>query len=483
MHAPPLPRRQTFYYSLGQFAWASKDVAFHYFLFFYYAQLVGLSPSLAGLGALLALIADGISDPIIGQVSDSWGKDRPGGQRWGRRHPFMLLAIVPYIGSLIAIFNPPAELSQGALFAWYLGFAILVRSFLTLFTVPHMALGAELSEDYQVRTEIATYRNIMGYVGGLLIQMTAWFLVIPAATSAGDVAAGYRNVGLVCAALGLLGMLVAWFGTRNRVPYLVQISTVQQGRPWYLAFADIVRLMRHHSARILLMGTFFTVMAMGIGNTLLIHINTYFWGFSSEQTGVFMLGVFAALFPAIWLALRGVSRFGKRRAVVGCVVLAALTLPGPILAHVYGLTPPQGSTALLAMVCLFIMVQQAFSIGAINIGAGMLPDVVDEMELRTGMRQEGILNSGIMLVQKVMFGLGTFVAGIVIEFSGVAEISEPAQMTDTMMARLGWVYGPGLAAIMLIGAAVYSRYRLDRQRLSEVQQQLQTARAGAQPAG
>jgi Na+/melibiose symporter-like transporter len=469
---PRLPQWQKFCYSLGQFAWASKDVSFHYFLFFYYAQLLGLSASLAGLAALLALIADGISDPIIGQISDNWRN-----RGWGRRHPFMLAAIIPYGCALLALFNPPDGLSQGQLFAWYLAFAVLVRSLLTLFTVPHMALGAELSDDYNERTGIATYRNIMGYIGGLSIQVLAWFLVIPAAVAAGDPSTGYRNVGLVAVCFGLFGMAAAWFGTRGRIPHLIQISTVQQDRPWYLAFTDILSLLRYHSARVLLLGTFFVVMQMGVANTLLIHINTFFWGFRSEQTGVFMLVIFLSLFPASWLAVKGVELYGKRRAIVACTTLAALVFPIVVVAHVLGLTPPVGSTALLVLVCSFVVVQQSFAIGAINIGAGMLPDVVDEMELSTGLRQEGILNSGLMLVQKVMFGLGSFFAGLIIDYSGVNTITTAAEMTDSMFSRLGWIYGPGLALIMLLGAWIYSHYRLDRQRLTKVQEQLVAARA------
>ncbi|MDX1736208.1 MAG: MFS transporter, partial [Halioglobus sp.] len=171
--APPLSRRHNLAYGLGQFAWASKDVCFHYFLFFYYTQYLGLSASLAGLAAMLALIADGISDPLIGSISDNLRS-----RRWGRRHPFMLAAIVPYCLALVCMFNPPGELSEGQLFAWYLVFAITVRTLLKLFTVPHMALGAELTADYGERTTVATYRNTLGYIGGLTIQVVAWFLII-----------------------------------------------------------------------------------------------------------------------------------------------------------------------------------------------------------------------------------------------------------------------------------------------------------------
>ncbi len=461
---PPLTRRQTFNYSIGQFAWAAKDVSFHYFLFFYYSQFLGLAPSLAGLAALLALVADGISDPLIGQISDNWR-----GGKLGRRHPFMLAAIVPFIVSLLAVFNPPEGLSQGALFTWFLVMAILVRTFLTLFTVPHMALGAELSADYSERTRIATGRTIMGYIGGLTIQVTAWFVVIPMATAAGDAGNGYRQVGYVASALALLGMIAAWFGTRERIPHLYVTSESQQKRAWWRAFGDIARLFLVPSARIMFVGSFLLVLQMGMSATLLLHVNNFFWGFSSEQTGVFMLAVFFALFPAFWLATRGTNRLGKRRCAMLFIATAAIFQPIIVVAHILGWTPPQGSTNLLLLVCAFIVVGQSFAIAAINVSSAMLPDVADEVELHNGMRQEGILNSGLMLIQKVMFGLGTFFAGLIIEYVGLGGITDIAEVTDTMFARLGWIYGPGTSLIALSGALVFTRYRLGRTRLAEVQ--------------
>ncbi len=473
--APKLSRRQKLSYSIGQFAWASKDVSFHYFLFFYYTQFQELSPSLAGLAALLALVADGISDPIIGQVSDNWGRGR-----LGRRHPFMLVSILPYLACLLAIFNPPEDLAQGHLFAWYLMFAILVRSFLTLFTVPHMALGAELSDDYTERTRIGTARTILGYVGGLLIQVAAWFVIIPMATSAGDAGEGYRQVGYIAAALALFGMTAAWFGTRDRIPYLQQISETQKGRPWWQAFRDVVGLFRVHSARIMLLGQFLLVLKLGLANTMLLHVNNFFWGFSSQQIGVFMLVVFLALLPSAWLATLGTRRFGKRNAVVAFVAGVALTHPLMVLAHLYGITPPTGSLSLLLVVCLVVVVNQTFSIAAINVTSGMLPDVADELELHSGRRQEGILNSGMMLAQKVMFGLGTFFAGLIIEYVGIAGITDIAEVTSEMFQRLGWIYGPGLSLFTLTGAWIFSYYRLDRQRLAAVQAELKTTRGSAE---
>jgi GPH family glycoside/pentoside/hexuronide:cation symporter len=462
--------RTKFTYSLGQFSWAAKDTAFHYFLFFYYTQFLGLSASLAGLAALLALTADAFSDPIVGQVSDNWK-----GGKWGRRHPFMAAAIVPFPLFLIAIFNPPEALTQPQLFAWYLGNAIVIRTFLTLFTVPHLALGAELSEDYEERASVATFRNLLGYTGGLSIQVIAWFILIPSATAAGMVATGYRNVGFVAAGIAFVGMVAAFWGTRDRIQYLAQTSAAQQARPWYLAFSDVLTMLKNHSARIYLSANLVLIVAVGVSNTMLLHVNNFFYGFSSQQTGIFMLCIFLCLFPAAWISRRCVHRFGKERSVIRLICCMAIIGPMPVMAHLYGLAPPSGTGALLAFVCFFIVLHQSLFIANANIAGGMVPDIADELALESGMRQEGIINSGMMLAQKMTFGLGAFFAGIAIDFAGLDGVTDVSQVTASMMSRLAWVYGPGLMGATLLVAVIYSRYTLSRSRLETIRQQLDAA--------
>ncbi len=456
-----------FNYGLGQLAWAAKDSCFQFFLFFYYTQLLGLSAFLAGTAALLALIADAISDPIIGQVSDSY---RAG--KWGRRHPFMIVAVLPFCFSLIAIFNPPAELSQLELFIWYLVAAITVRTFLTLFSVPHMALGAELTNDYTERTSIVVYRTLLAYTGGLSIQVVAWFFLIPIAAATGNEAEGYRNVGYLGAAVGFIGMVYAIYGTRKHIPDLIKTSERQQSQPWHYAFTHLVGLLRVKSVRVLLLGGLLISTAGGLSNTLLIHVNTFFYGFSSNQIGVFMLCVLLALFPASWLALKGTYYLGKPKTLIVLISIATLLGPVPVMAHLFGLTPPSGSGALLLIVCSFIVFQQSFYIGHINVVSAMLPDVADELAVLSGLRQEGILNSAVMLTQKMTFGLGTFIAGLTVELAGFQGDTRVADVSDSMLAGLAWVYGPGVALLLLVAAFVYSHYSVNKTRYLEIRAQL-----------
>jgi Na+/melibiose symporter-like transporter len=462
-----LSKSSRFSYGIGQTAFSAKDTCFQFFLFFYYTQILGLSASLAGLAALLALVADGISDPIVGQISDNFKKNK-----WGRRHPFMIAAVLPFTASLVAIFNPPAGLSEMQLFSWFLVMAITVRTFLTLFSVPHMALGAEITTDYTERTSISVARTVAGYTGAIFIQVCAWFYLIPVATAAGDMGQGYQNVGWVAAGLALVGMTISIMGTRSRIPFLPETGANQQSRRWYYAFVDIVGLLKRPAARVLLMGNLVMVVAMGIGNTMVIHVNTYFYGFSSEQIGVFMLCVLFSLIPAALLAVKGAHYLGKRHAIVKIIIMVAVVGPIPVVLKMYGFMPAKGSMMMLLVVGVFVFLQQSFYIAQMTISASMLPDIADEIEDETGKRQEGMLNSAIMLTQKITFGVGAFIAGMVIDFAGFESGVTDMVVTQEMMLRLGWVYGPGIGALVLLAAFIYNRYPLSKERYVEIRQSL-----------
>ena len=129
--------------------------AFAILLFFYFNQVLGLSGTLCGLALLIATSIDAITDPVMGTISDNWRSSL------GRRHPFMYASALPLAISFYFLFAPAFD-SGNALFVWLTGFAILTRMSMTLFHVPHMAFGAELSDDFDRRTNLVAYRMLFG---------------------------------------------------------------------------------------------------------------------------------------------------------------------------------------------------------------------------------------------------------------------------------------------------------------------------------
>ena len=121
--------------------------------------------TLAGLASatLVARLFDGITDPLIGLLSD----------RAGNRKPWMVAGALLVSASAWFLYNPAADAGLGHLLVWYL----LVTLGWTLVEIPHTAMAAELSGDYHERSRIALYRQLLGFVGGILFMASPMLLI------------------------------------------------------------------------------------------------------------------------------------------------------------------------------------------------------------------------------------------------------------------------------------------------------------------
>ena len=163
-----------FVYGIGAAAEAIIGVAFNAFNFFFYTNIMGVPGTLAGLAITIALVVDAVTDPLVGTLSDRWRS------RLGRRHPFMFAAPLPVMLCLFLIYSPPAGFSSFTLFLWLTGLTVIMRSAMTLFHVPHLALGAELSADFTERTRVMSINTLLGSVGGFGTAFVAYSFVFSA---------------------------------------------------------------------------------------------------------------------------------------------------------------------------------------------------------------------------------------------------------------------------------------------------------------
>ena len=157
--APPkLPKRELAWYATGSIPGGIFALGTSY-LVFYYNQVLGIPGSLIGLAAVVISLFDALSDPIVGNISDHTRG------RFGRRHPYLLLSAVPTALLFYLIWAPPSGLSPAPLMAWLLGLHVVHRLVSTFYTVPYLALGAEISSDHEERTRITTERNVYFHLG------------------------------------------------------------------------------------------------------------------------------------------------------------------------------------------------------------------------------------------------------------------------------------------------------------------------------
>ncbi len=205
-------------YGSGIINYALKEAAFGAFVLFYYKQVLGLSGSLTGLAIALSVLWDAVSDPLVGAWSDRLRS------RWGRRHPFMVASVLPMALSFIALFHPPEATlgTQLPLFYWLLGTVVALRTALTFFMVPYLALGAEISSDYHERTRLANTRTNLGWFVGVLVPTSALLMLFPDRNGIDGrfIGDNYHLYGWMCAA-GVIGSSILCLrGTWRYIPQL-----------------------------------------------------------------------------------------------------------------------------------------------------------------------------------------------------------------------------------------------------------------------
>ena len=183
-------------YGFGSIAFGVKNNGFDYFLLFFYSQVMGVSASLVSMALAIALAFDAISDPLIGFFSDNTRT------RWGRRHPYMYGAAVPVTVCYFFLWNPPSQLSGDELFPFLVAISILVRTLITVYEIPSSALVAEMTDDYDERTSLLSYRYFFGWSGGTIMATVATLvLLVPTAQISDGMfnVAGYQQMGFVAA--------------------------------------------------------------------------------------------------------------------------------------------------------------------------------------------------------------------------------------------------------------------------------------------
>jgi Na+/melibiose symporter-like transporter len=203
------------YYGFGSVAYGVKDNGFAYFLLLYYNQVLGLPAQWVGAAIMVALIFDAFSDPVVGYASDNLHS------RWGRRHPFMYGAVIPVALSYFMLWNPPSGLEGEALFLYLVAMAIVVRTCITFYEIPSSSLVAELTDDYDERTSMLSYRYFFGWWGGLTMALTAYFLLLrptaeyPIGQLNPD---GWRDYGLVASCVIVVSVRTDTFPSSSSRP-------------------------------------------------------------------------------------------------------------------------------------------------------------------------------------------------------------------------------------------------------------------------
>lgn len=454
----PEPRLGTqLVYGFGQLAEGVHNEALGIFLLFYYREVLGLSGTLAGLALLLALLADAVSDPVVGVWSDRVRT------RLGRRHPFMYASLLPLGVCYCAVFVPPAGLSGMALFAWLTSALIASRLAMTLFHVPHMALGAELSDDYRVRTRIVSIRMVFSRMGAGLAPLLG-LLVFMRPTDRYENGQlnpdAYPPFAVTTAVLMLIPIAVSSLGTR-RVARTLAVPAQVAGSLLSGLMRDFAELLRLKNFRVHFFGSTVAFTGWGIMGTSGLHMATYFWHVDTQQLFLWGVAMTAGIFAGLVFWSAAAERLEKRDIFVRGLGVYILCTAPTVLCKTFGLFPPEGTIAYYALYGGLVGFAAHFGIASTMVtGGSMMADIADEDAVRHGARRQGAFFGAVSFAAKAAVGLGAQLAGILLDLAGLQAKADPAEVGADVVQRLGLVLG-GTVVVLTGGAMwIYRGYHL-----------------------
>jgi len=400
--------------------------------FRYLTDEIHFSGLLAGLVPWIGRIVDAFTDPAMGRISDRtrW--------RWGRRRPYLLMGCVPFGVSFALLWVDVPFASDLSRFAYYAAVYLIMSVAMSVCSVPYLALIPEMSRDYDERTSLNTWRAALAITGVFgAVGMSLLALRLGDDVRAWNLAAGIVAVWLI----------LPWFA----VHAVTWERPVDHSAP-AMRLAEGLRVLWRHDTYRILSATFITGrIAIDVVSTMLIYYVSWVLGRRGdfEYVMIVFVGVVLVAMP-FWLRLS--RRLDKRSVFIAGVLWWA------VAQAVIGFGGPEWPRWVVFAVAAFAGVGYAV---ADFMPWAMLPDVIDEDEVRTGERREGLYTGMFTFLRKIGGATAVLVIGGVLDLSGY-DGSLEAQPGEALLAiRVLVALVP--VALLLLSAWLARRYPLSRE--------------------
>jgi len=425
-------------YGIGDIANNFFIVATGMYLLFFMTNVLGINPALAGTMLLWPKLWDVISDPMMGAISDATRS------RFGRRRVYLLYGSIPFGIAFLLIFVAPGYATE---FARALQVSLLYALGCTAFTVvnvPYASMVPEMSDDYNERMSITSFRMFFASVGALL----AGALAMPIVKAGGDGAAGFQLMGLIFGVGIVIFCLICFFGTRKApsLPPKKEMPPIKQ---------QIAIAAKNYPFVMLMTSYFLQALAIGVMMAGFVYYVKYAMALpeTAMNTAFPIFLVTGIIFIPIWLQVG--KRLGKIKSyylglAIFAVFMASLFLTSPSLLWLF-----------YVQVFLAGIGFSSFQLFPFS----MLPDTIEYDQMQSGLRREGVFSGMWSAGQKIAYAMSPAIVGYALALSGfVKEGVQP----DSLNIGVRAIFCLFPAAMILLSFLPFSKYTLTEEEFEKV---------------
>ncbi len=421
------------------------------FMMFYLTTIAGISPVVAGTISSIAIIWDGITDPIIGTMID---KSK---LKWGKRRPFILMAAFPLAISIVLLFsNFGLTGSQKNIFYGFM--VILFWTAYTVFNIPYYALGASITPDDNERTKLSALRQAFNFVGIFIATSGATFLVGKLTERGIATSTAWTYAATMVAITILISLLIVWRSTRGKEDPQEYKHHLHEKN----LFKDIKEIMSIKPYLLIVI----SATSYCIANTFFFADLMYYTSFilqvSEAQAAILFTLITAISIGMIPILTKLAIALDKRDIFIWAMILSGI---GMILMR---WIPTKTLTTAIIHVAIFSIGSATYWMFIFN----LIYDVVDLDEYETGKRRDGIIFSYYSFILKLGGAIATWSMGVALAWGGFNE-SAVTQSEKTLGVIVSlFTVVPGIFTVLT--GAVILLSPLTKKKMIEIQKALET---------
>ena len=445
-------------YGVGDFGMAVVTAMLQFSMLFYYTDVVGVKPGLAGTAMLVGKITwDLINDTLFGYLEDKTKS------RWGKRRPYLIFGALPFALSFWGVFSIPKGLGDTAYFFLIIGSFILFDTFHTLTATAYSAMTAEITEDYNERTSLSTYRMVFSVIGYIAGAGVSGVLADVYSKAFGvTVAQGWSLVALTFGVLGGISMLIPGL--------FLKYEPAVESKPSELPpFKSILSTFKNKPFVMYVIIT----SIMSISFTMVTTMLNYYIAhrLDMEESGLLiMLAMMGTL--AIFLVPCGIfmNKIGKAKAyalgltIASAALIVVFLLPGGPNPMIFLLAAIAGLGFSAQWVCPH----------------SMIPDVIEYDELMTGERREGVYYGVHATSGKITGALASAACGWGLELGNYVDNLQPGEVQpDGAVLSIRIMFALIPAIFLLVCVPLLLKYPITRESHAEVMRKLEERRGQA----
>ncbi len=440
-------------YAVGNLGYGVVSQAMTTFMMFFGTSVLGIRGSLVGLCVALSAFWDGLSDPIVGYLSDITRS-----KFWGRRHGYLFFGTLGIVIFNILLWSVPSGMGEVAKFFWLLIMLLALETANTCFATPYVALGIDIAPGYNEQSTLQGYKTVF-FILGMVLPSVLMMIFMPGGEQGQLSQSGYIYIAYTTSILALICGLITVFGTFKKAKAVhTESSRKKEKNAFFKIFYNFFLVLKKRNYGAIILSYSVALISTAFLTSVGMHIFTYCFHFNSTQIPIIMSALFlgAILSQPFWIYLS--RRIDKKPTLRWSYFVILVGIFLTFWVFVFRESIGTDICFYVVLLCIFVC---GFGSGALySLPMSMFADNVTMDKLKTGENKSATYSGYMTFAYNVANSLALFVIGILLDLIKF-DASQPVQALK-VQNYLGLIVFGGCAVSIAIAMMIISRYNLKR---------------------